>query len=181
MIDAEIPILFSKEAMKKAGTVLNLETDEATMFGENVKLECASSGHYFIPLIEPATDIVFFSLDGETDSVNYKTISKLHKQLAHPSDHGLLKLLTYAGLKGECYKKIVENISSNCLTCKKFRKTPARPVVSLPLAQNFNELVVLDLKEWKKSSNIYFLHIIDYATRLCKAAVIRNKHQSTVI
>lgn len=37
--------------------------------------------------------------------------------------------------------------------------TPSRPVVSLPLATEFNEAVAVDLKEWKP--NIYFLHLVD--------------------
>lgn len=179
IVDENIPLLLSKDAMKKSGTILNLETDEATIFGQTVNLGCTSSGHYFVPLADPAVEVVYFSLDGETDDKKTKIVTKLHRQLAHPSDKGLLKLLQDAGMKGECYRKIVDNVSSKCLTCKKYRKTPSRPVVSLPLAQDFNEVLVTDLKEWK--SGTYFLHMIDAATRLCKAAVIRDKNPSTII
>lgn len=179
IVDTNIPLLLSKDAMKKAGTVLNLEKDEITILGETLKLECTSSGHYSIPLIEPSAEVVYFSMDGESDESKIKKVTKLHKQMAHPSESGLLRLLNDAGMKGESYKQIVHDISSNCITCKRFRKTPPRPAVCLPLAHDFNEVVVMDLKQWSK--NVYFLHMIDAATRLCKAVVIKNKHPGTII
>lgn len=46
-------------------------------------------------------------------------------------------------------------------------------MVSLPLATEFNEVVAVDLKEWKP--NTYFLHLIDIATRFSLATVIKRK------
>lgn len=40
----------------------------------------------------------------------------------------------------------IEKITKNCLICTPFAKTPPRPVVNFPLAQNFNEKVAMDLK-----------------------------------
>ena len=53
-------------------------------------------------------------------------------------------------------------------------------MVSLPLARDFNEVVAMDLKEWKKGE-IYFLHLIDVATRYGRSTVIYNKQGRTVI
>ena len=50
VIDADIPLLMSKAAMKKAETVLNFNEDSVTMFGEQQHLLKTSSGHYAIPL-----------------------------------------------------------------------------------------------------------------------------------
>ena len=62
----------------------------------------------------------------------------------------------------------------------KFKRTPSPPVVSLPLATNFNEVVVMDFKEWVKGQ-IWLLHFIDAATRFSLCAVIYNKHPATAI
>ena len=50
VIDADIPLLMSKAAMKKAETVLNFNDDSVTMFGEHQQLLKTSSGHYAIPI-----------------------------------------------------------------------------------------------------------------------------------
>ena len=46
-------------------------------------------------------------------------------------------------------KELVAMIHSKCVTCKKFLSTPPRPVVSLPAASDFNEVMTKDLKEVK--------------------------------
>ena len=38
IVEADIPCLLSKEALKKAKTVLRLETDQAEMFGNEIDL-----------------------------------------------------------------------------------------------------------------------------------------------
>ena len=79
-----------------------------------------------------------------------KVLDKLHRQFAHPSSSRLLSLLKDAGLFDEDIKAIVEEISKGYNVCKRYKKTPARPVVSLPLATKFNKVVAMDLKEWKR-------------------------------
>ena len=69
--------------------------------------------------------------------------------------------------------------SKNCQVCKRSKRTPARPVVSLPIATEFNEAVAMDLKVWKPG--IYFLHLIDMATRFSFAFVVRMKNPETII
>ena len=51
LIDANIPMLLSKECMKKANTVLNFQRDEIIMLNQTLKLHATSSGHYTIPVI----------------------------------------------------------------------------------------------------------------------------------
>ena len=75
---------------------------------------------------------------------------------------------------------VLEDLSKNCETCLKFKKTPPRPIVSLPLATQFNEAVVMDLKE-KVKSKVWFLHLVDAATRFSVSTVIYDKKPSTVI
>ena len=49
-----------------------------------------------------------------------------------------------------------------CDLCKRYAKTPARPIVGMPMATQFNEKVAMDLKQW---NGRWILHIIDMWSR----------------
>ena len=49
-------------------------------------------------------------------------------------------------------------------------------MVSLSLACESNEVVAIDLKEWKP--NVYFLHMIHLATKFSLASVIRRNNDN---
>ncbi|CAG2190172.1 unnamed protein product [Mytilus edulis] len=139
VVTSDIPLLLSKDSMKKAKMKLDLENDSANIFGKDVQLQCTSSGHYCVPIDQLKIDI----------KVTAATLVVIPKNTC------------------------VDEITEGCDVCKKYKKTPARPVVSLPLATYFNEVVAVDLKEWKP--NTYFLHLIDIATRFSLATVIKRK------
>ena len=50
VIDEDIPLLLSRDSMKKANMLLNFENDSATVFGRHIGLIITKSGHYAIPL-----------------------------------------------------------------------------------------------------------------------------------
>ena len=77
----------------------------------------------------------------------------------------------------EDYQTDLDEIYDSCTTCKLFMKTPPRPVVSMPMANRFNEKVAMDLKSWKGK---YILHMIDMFTRLSVSVFINNKTPSEV-
>ena len=60
----------------------------------------------------------------------------------------------------------------------KHRRPSNRPVVCVPWAYTFNEMIGIDLKTW---GNKYFLVVVDIATRFCTATVIRNKLPATIV
>lgn len=177
VVDCDIPMLFGRESMKKAGTVLHLDEDRVTMFGEPMALEVTSSGHYCLPLTSQCqSDVMLFTLEGDLE----KKVEKLHKQFSHPSEQNLVKLLGDAGCNnGESLVNIVRKVSESCAVCKLFKKTPPRPVTCMPLAKDFNDVLTMDLKFWRPS--IYFMHMIDAATRFSKSVVIRDKRPATII
>lgn len=183
IVDSDIPLLLGKPAMKTAKVTLDLENDRATIFGKSIDLQCTSSGHYCVPLggvhTETETFDVMFTMKEQSFNEQKKIISKLHKQFAHPSSQRLITLLKDAGAHTDLTNKLVEELTRNCETCQKYKKTPARPVTCMPLAKEFNEVVAMDLKEWKPGT--YFLHLIDLATRFSLAAVIHRKTPSTII
>lgn len=177
VVESDIPLLLSKDSMKRAKVKLDLETDSATIFGKDVQLQCTSSGHYCVPIdqidvsVEETTSALIATKEStrERDDV----IKKLHKQFAHPSSKRLKSLLKDAGGYTADHMDSVDRITSDCNVCKQYKKTPARPAVSLPLATEFNEVVAIDLKEWKP--NVYFLHLVDVATRFSLATVVKKK------
>ena len=103
---------------------------------------------------------------------------KLHNQFAHPRAETLINLIKKAGFKDKKLQKQINEVSKNCIICLKHKKTTPRPVVCLPLASRFNEMIGIDLKKWNDN---YFLVIVDIATRFCQAYVIPNKLPSTII
>ena len=117
--------------------------------------------------------------DENNENDQKQTILKLHKQFAHPSSQRLVTLLQDAGKCDENTKSLVDEISKQCEVCKKYKKTPARPVRCIPLVTEFNKVVAMDLKQWKRG--IYFLHLIDLATIFSLAAIIYDKKPSTII
>ena len=50
VVDSDIPLLLSKQAMKTAKIKLDLENDKAGIWGKEVDLDNTSSGHYCISL-----------------------------------------------------------------------------------------------------------------------------------
>ena len=76
---------------------------------------------------------------------------------------------------------MLATIHNRCLTCKKFSPTPPRPVVSLPPASEFQEVLTLDLKEVKAEQHRYILHMIDAYTRYTCSVFIRNKKPDTIV
>ena len=75
-------------------------------------------------------------------------------------------------------EKNITEVAEGCETCAKFKKATPRPVVSLPMANKFNELIAMDLKSYGDG---YFLVIVDHATSYCSAKYIRNKRPSTIL
>ena len=49
VVDRDLPLLYSKEAMKKASVIIDFVEDKATVNGEEISLETTSSEHYTIP------------------------------------------------------------------------------------------------------------------------------------
>jgi len=75
---------------------------------------------------------------------------KLHRQFAHPTHRTLIRIINNAGIKDTNLEKEVNSISNKCITCIKYRKQFNRPVVCVPLVSEFNEILGIDLKVWRK-------------------------------
>ena len=76
---------------------------------------------------------------------------------------------------------LIDDVTEKCEICPKWKKTPSRPIVSLPMATEFNETVAMDLKIWNKEKHIYILHLIDLFTRFSISTIITSKDCQVVI
>ena len=50
VIESTVPLLLSKEAMKKANTEINFKDDTVRMFNQKQDVVLTKSGHYAVPL-----------------------------------------------------------------------------------------------------------------------------------
>ena len=190
IITADIPLLLSKSAMKRAQIQLNFKNDTIKFMGEEIPLQTTSNGLYCLPITAPKQLINQLSntanndhiiLNITTSKTNKDIATKLYRCFAHPSEDRLLKLVNSAGPKWSDNKDLKEEIKKlfkKCRICQMYKKPPPRPVVSLPMASEFQETVAMDLKDY---NGHLILHLIDLCTRLSAATFIPNKKKDTIV
>ncbi|CAG2239162.1 unnamed protein product [Mytilus edulis] len=182
VVDSDIPLLLSRSAMKKAGVKMDLENDTAIIMGKEVSLNLTSSGHYCIPIDKTETlkveEVNAVRLDELNVEKRKTALLKLHRQFAHPPKKRLVALLKDAGTWKEEYDEDLSEIQSKCDLCKMYAVTPPRPVVSMPMAKQFNEKVTIDLKQYKDR---WILHMIDMWSRYTVSVFINRKKPTNVI
>lgn len=182
VVEVDVPLLLSKETLKKGKAVTDFEKETIKIYNSEQPMICTTSGHYAIPIrphnAEMNANVVMHVVKAGS---NMKSIARqLHVQLGHPSAHRLIKFVRNAGEDNKDLIQAIEDVASNCDICKRYKKTAPRPVVTFPLASVFNETVAMDLKIYKNNS-VYFLHVIDHATRFSAAGVIKSKSAETII
>lgn len=183
VVDSSIPLLWSRKAMKAAGVKLDIENDSIEIFGEVTPIEFTSSGHMCLPCLSQknSCESVYVSslYQFQANKKGLRSaLLKLHRQFAHPAYDKLVALLKDAGQWSEKFAQTLHSICDNCNVCKQFSRTPSRPVVSLPMATTFNEMVAMDLKLWRGK---LILHMIDMFSRLTVSIFVRSKHPAEMI
>ena len=186
IVPSDIPLLLSKETMKRAKAKMCYEKDKIELFGEEQDMLCTTSGHYAVPIgkssikvpsEEMKSTIVLFS---QKDNDKKAIAKKLHTQFCHPSATKLIQTIENSGNNDLDLKKAIEEVTLNCDICKRYKKSRPKPVVSFPMASEFNETIAMDLKIYQNNS-IYILHIVDHVTRFSAGAIIRSKKAEVII
>ena len=186
VIESDIPLLLSKESMKKAATQIDFLTDKVIMLGEQMPIKSLKSGHYAVPLSKfgsiengiAAIESVFLTIEDLDHKAKRKACLKLHSQFGHPTKERLLKLIEDASIKDKDLTKLIGEISDKCGTCNRFKSIKLRPVVGMSLSKDFNDMIAMDLKPYK---GVHIFHMIDLATRFSAGTVIRNKSHETIV
>lgn len=191
IIDSDIPLLLSKEAMKKAKMKIDLEDDTAIVLGNRITLDTTSAGHYVIPLLTKTDgnhisddqvfqmeDLLSIDLIGAQTNEKSKALDKLHRQFGHRPKDSFINLLKSADVWSSEMNELIDNIIDNCEGCIKRKRNPDRPAVSMPMASSFNEKVAIDLSFYKGK---IILHMVDMWSRLTISAEIKRKTPSEVI
>ena len=179
VVESDIPLLLSKPDMKRMGFKLNMANDTLEVNGKYIELDTTSSGHYYIPLKECTIHVENVNItEMKSSKEKEKELKKLHRQFGHPSAQSLKAILKNAEVLDKQSENIIDEMNKNCEICKRYKRTPSRPIVSMPMAQQFNDVVAMDLKTYE---NKYFLHFIDLHTRFSKSKVIRNKNPKTIV
>ena len=189
VVKCDIPLLLSKEAMKKASMQIDFKNDTVIIFGERNKLLLTSTGHYCVPISKQPDnsqiqDSFIFHTDASCDqNEKLRKAKKLHSQFSHPTKTKLSKLLQDAGIQDKDLINAIEVVTEQCDTCLKYRKAPPRPIVGLSMAHQFNEVVGMDLKEWKndEGKKVRFLHLVDHATRYSASSLIKSKKKEVIV
>eukprot|EP00971_Amphidinium_carterae_P225817 4478790-Amphidinium_carterae.2 len=89
---------------------------------------------------------------------------RLHEDLGHPPAHKLVAALRNHGASAPLLKAASEHVCVGCLS----RQRPAIPLsAKLPLAENFNDLVHLDLFDLHdiKGQKLIIMTLVDHATQ----------------
>ena len=140
VVNADIPLLLSKDAMKRAETCLNFEDDAVTMLKKKIPLNCTSSGHYYIPITKPLPEKCKFKhipfikeISSKNMAEKIKIATKLHRQFCHPSCKKLCDLVKNAGVTDPEFIKILLTLQNSCELCIRYKKTEPKPIVG-----NFN-------------------------------------------
>ena len=129
------------------------------IFDENIPLITTNSGHYAVPITKAKQ--LINNLNRESDmSV---TLTMTNDKDNHNIALKLLQLIKNAGEPWCGNQNLVEeikNVSNNCPTPKKYKKVPPRPVVGLPMATEFQEMVAVDLKFYDSKILLHLCVII---------------------
>lgn len=190
VVNDNIPLLISKHSMKKAKMILDFNNDSVTAYGVTRKLVFTESGHCSIPLNEQNLvhkDVCLCSTENIVlatsihDSDTKSVAEKLHRQFAHPPAESLKNLIRSAKKLTKDLSTAIDDVSSSCEICRRYKQPPNRPVVSMPIAKDFNDTVAMDIKIFDQKRNIYFQHMIDHRTRFSNVALIRSKDKETVV
>ena len=189
IVEKDIPLLLSREAMKKARMSINFKNDTAQVFNTQVHLNITKSGHYTVPLT-PHTHLlnmlntnqkpnIVLTLQNQMSKRDQAV--KIHQQFAHAPAEKLIKLTQSAGKPWNEDKELEKELHQAqkfCGTCQVYAKAAARPVVGLPNANKFLETVAMDLKFYDSKT---LLHLIDHATRLSTCVRIPSKKPEHIV
>ena len=194
IVDAEFPLLLGNSFLKKASAVLFIGEEKARILGSEVSMKETCTGHFAISICLPVEGVDFIKVQdnglaekrvheclvASTDELSYNDVVKLHQIFGHVSVRKLEKLISNSNKLTNDVKGFLQDVEKNCKSCKVNKISKPRPMVSLPRASQFNQIVSVDLKQYKNNSYNYILYLVDMFTRLTVGVFIQKKLPSIV-
>ena len=114
------------------------------------------------------------------DKSEKEQVDKVHRYFGHRSGRRIWDLFSKAKrMKGK--RQQVLEVIAKCKVCSHHRKAPPRPKVGLPSANDFNEVIGIDLKVLDTAKGEYILWMVDLFSKLIKGKYIQNKKPATII
>ena len=180
VVDSDVPLLLSMRSLEKADGKIFTKQKALSLYGRTIKCEVTSTGHWLVPLKEEIEikEVCAVDLGNLEEEDLKKNLLKLHAQFGHPAKQKLVYLLKNANMWESTFDKVLENIQNNCRICKQFTRTPARPVVAMPMAKSFNDTVCMDLKKWRGR---WILHMIDMYSRYTQSVWVPRKYSREIL
>ena len=122
-------------------------------------------------------------ITGNTEEEKRRKALKIHRQFAHAPYYKIEKLLKEAGCSDKEFYSCVKEVCEKCDLCARLKKPLSKPVVGFRMADEFNKVVFMDLKEFKCQSGkkSWILHMIDSATRYSAATFVASKDKDVVV
>ena len=180
IVDSHLPLLVTCPMIISLGGIINTQNDTITLLDEEIPMALCSSNMYTIAIKGMTSDVfAAVSLNEVSDDECKERLLKLHRQFGHPSNDKLRKLLEDAQVWEKSYARFLDEIHSKCKVCKEYSHTPPRPVVSLPMAHFFNDVVSMDLKHWH--DGLWILYIVDLFTRYTMGHLITRKKPEVIV
>ena len=162
VVPLNLPLLFSVSSMTRAKLAIDFGDKTVRLPDKTVvPYTQASTGHILLD-VSHELESVFCHVS--FDVVDDKQLMKLHKQFGHCTAEKLHMLIKKSG--GSVALADIQKAILQCDICPQFGRSAPKPCASLPLANDWNSTLALDLHQMTElGSSVWYLHIIDLFTR----------------
>ena len=123
VIENDISLLLSKDAMKKAKTYVHFTKDKIVIFDEKVLLYYSWKNEWWKWKSPSSKNIVFFEDNLKNPYGNKKRNIPLtlHQQLSHPTAQKLISLLKDVNVDDNELRVMISYVTNNCEICFKYK------------------------------------------------------------
>ena len=90
------------------------------------------------------------------------------------------QLITNAGKMTKEVRGWLDHIKATCMACKLDQKARPLPLTSLPRATEFNQVVTIDLKDYKDGEYNFICYLVDWHSKLTVGEQVKNKEMITI-
>ena len=189
VVDCDIPLLLSRDAMKKMNCKIDAGNDQIIIGDVCQNLFISESGHMLVSIGRCESNIR--NDENENITVLLSNVEKMkdprkcaehwHRYFAHASANKIGEVLMKSNLERTFREEVLKDLNSidkSCSFCLKHKKQTPHKKVALKTGRNFNDIVAMDLKFIDAD---IVLHIIDTLTRYSIATKVNSKKAAEIL